>query len=310
MSAPGGVLVSGEVAEALALSPEAFYAELIRRNRGVVSPDRQAALRDGTVLIAGCGSIGGAAAAPLARLGVQRFLVTDTGSFELNNLNRQEAGVRDLGRNKAKVTAERILAINPYAEVTVFPEGVNRDNVETLTSTCGAIVDGVDVTTESGLRAKFLLHRYAAAKRIPLVTGWDMAGVQYLQCYDYRRASRPFHGLVTEAEVDTLTPWELILRLVPVRRIPTEMLTDVHPNLQNPDYSVPQVVYAAAVFGAVSAHLVSRLLAGEPVREEIQFDVHRVVRPAPEQLANRLRWPYQAVQLRRALRRLRRTLGH
>jgi hypothetical protein len=51
----------------LALSPAgglpepAFYAELTARNAGVIDPATQEILRNATVLVAGCGSIGGAA---------------------------------------------------------------------------------------------------------------------------------------------------------------------------------------------------------------------------------------------------------
>ncbi len=48
-----------------------FYAELTRRNLGVVDAAAQEALRTATILVAGCGSIGGAAIEPLVRLGAR-----------------------------------------------------------------------------------------------------------------------------------------------------------------------------------------------------------------------------------------------
>jgi tRNA A37 threonylcarbamoyladenosine dehydratase len=105
------------------LSPTEFYAELTKRNRGLVSPAQQEALRNGAVLVAGCGSVGGAAVQPLARLGVQRFQLADPGFFELNNLNRQPAGIPDIDRNKAEVAGEHVRQINPHAQVAVHSEG-------------------------------------------------------------------------------------------------------------------------------------------------------------------------------------------
>ncbi|MBC3840829.1 hypothetical protein GXW82_12685 [Streptacidiphilus sp. 4-A2] len=107
---------------------------MTRRNLGIISRHQQQALRRATVLVAGCGSIGGAAVQPLARLGVQRFLLAEPGSYELNNLNRQQAGVQDIGRNKAEVAADHVLEINPEAEVRVFADGVTADCVDELTS--------------------------------------------------------------------------------------------------------------------------------------------------------------------------------
>ncbi|MFK0281139.1 HesA/MoeB/ThiF family protein [Streptomyces sp. NPDC090499] len=266
-----------------------FYAELTTRNRGVVGPAEQAVLRGSTVLVAGCGSIGGAAVEPLARLGVLSFVLADPGTYEVNNLNRQSAAVTDVDRNKATVAGERVAAINPHARVKVFPEGVTEDTARALVEECDVIVDGVDVTTMDGWRAKHLLHRLAVERRLPLVTGWDIAGAQYVRCYDYRRVRKPFDGAIAEADLDRLTSWQLLLRAVPLRYVPVEMLVEVRANLGRPDYSFPQVTYVAMMFGALTSHMVVKLLAGETVRPEVFIDVHQQVRSSGQQLLTRVR---------------------
>jgi hypothetical protein len=287
-----------------AASAATFYRELTTRNAGVVDADAQERLRTATVLVAGCGSIGGAAVEPLARLGVQRFLLADPGDYELNNLNRQNATLEDVDRNKAEVAAQRIRSINPHVDVRTFPRGVTADVVEELTESCDVVVDGVDVTTMSGLRAKFLLHEHAVAHRLPLFTGWDMAGAQYVRYYDYRRIRQPFEGRITAADLDVLGMWELLKRLVPVRYVPVEMFEIAHANLGNPEFSFPQMVYAADLFGALAAHVVVQLLTGQPVREHIYVDIHQEVRtPAQRRLAT-LRRPVQAGRTLARLRRM------
>lgn len=281
-----------------------FYAELTSRNAGVVDPVSQRVLREATILVAGCGSIGGAAIEPLARLGVCNFLLADPGEYELNNLNRQNATTNDIGRNKAEVAAERVRAINPYADVRVFDEGVTAEGADELTATCDVVVDGVDVTTKSGLGAKVVLNERAAARRLPLFTGWDMAGAQYLRYYDYRRIRAPFDGRLTAADLDRLSLWEILPRVVPIRYVPVEMLMIARANVDNPGFSFPQLVYAANLFGALAAHLVVQLLTGQPVREHIYVDLHQVVRPAAPRWNTRLRRPSETLSL---LARIRRT---
>jgi tRNA threonylcarbamoyladenosine dehydratase len=232
-------------------------------------------------------------------------LVADSGRYELNNLNRQHATVEDIDRNKAEVAAEWILAVNPYAQVTVYADGVTVDNAAELADACQVIVDGVDVTTMSGLQAKFALHEAAAARRRPLVTGWDMAGCQYAQFFDYRRITKPFNGAITTTDLNRCSVWDLIFRLLPLRRIPTDMLAEVNANFGRPDYSVPQVVYAAMLFGAVASHMVAKVLAGEKIRDEIRLDIHQAARSPAGRLASVLRWPREAVRIRRALAELR-----
>ena len=280
-----------------------FYPELTARNRGVIDQAAQEVLSAARVLIAGCGSIGGAAVEPLARLGVQHFTVADPGTYELNNLNRQDATISDIGRNKAEVAAERIRAVNPACDVRVFRQGVTGETLADLTGTCDVVVDGVDVTTMSGLRAKYLLHQEAARLRLPLITGWDMAGAQYVRCYDYREVRRAFDGQMTLADVDRLGMWQLLRRMVPARYVPLEMLTVATNNLDNPEFSFPQLVYAADLFGALSAHTVVQLLPDQPVRKHIYLDLHQAVRPTGPRWRARFQRPLRAIAALAQLRR-------
>jgi len=51
-----------------------FYAQLIARNQGLISDEEQARLRTANLLIAGCGSIGGAVIEPLVRMGAEHLV--------------------------------------------------------------------------------------------------------------------------------------------------------------------------------------------------------------------------------------------
>jgi len=288
---------------ALAAEERDFYAGLTERNAGVIAADVQATLARATIVVAGCGSIGGAAVEPLARLGARDLRLADPGEYELNNLNRQNAVYDDLGRNKARVAAERVRAINPHARVQVFADGVSAACVDELLEGADVIVDGVDVTTDAGLRAKYLLHVHACARRLPLLTGWDMAGAQYVRVYDYRRLRQVFDGQIERADLDRLNGWQILRRLVPARFVPLEMVTLARANLTNPDFSFPQLVHAADLFGAMASHVVTQLLAGAPVREHICVDLHQQARPTSARWRVRAELPLQVAGTLAALRR-------
>ena len=98
---------------------EAFYKELTARNRGLVAPDLQSALRRTRFVIAGCGSTGGAVLMPLVRTGAECLVLLDPGEYELSNLNRQDATLEDVGRNKARACSDRLLAVNPFCSIDV-----------------------------------------------------------------------------------------------------------------------------------------------------------------------------------------------
>jgi molybdopterin/thiamine biosynthesis adenylyltransferase len=57
--------------ESIAADHDRFYDVLISRNRGLISESEQRTLRGATILIAGCGGIGGAAIEPLVRAGAE-----------------------------------------------------------------------------------------------------------------------------------------------------------------------------------------------------------------------------------------------
>lgn len=76
-------------------------------------------LRQARVAVFGIGGVGGHAAEALARSGVGHFLLVDSDTVALTNLNRQIVALHStLGRYKTEVMRERILDINPQAQVT------------------------------------------------------------------------------------------------------------------------------------------------------------------------------------------------
>ena len=73
------------------------------------------------VCIFGIGGVGGYVAEALARSGVGHLELVDNDVICLSNLNRQIIATHEtLGQYKVDVMKERILSINPTAEVTVY----------------------------------------------------------------------------------------------------------------------------------------------------------------------------------------------
>ncbi|WP_108719397.1 ThiF family adenylyltransferase [Miniimonas sp. S16] len=290
------------------LSPSADYVELTRRNRGFVPARTQRRLAEAVVLVAGCGSTGGAVIEPLARLGVQHLVLADNGSYELNNLNRQHAVRGDLGRNKAVVGAERVLAINPAAAVAVHERGITRTGVTALVQGCDIVIDGVDVTERAGWLAKYALHEAAARLGRPVVSGYDMAGTQYVRVYDYAPGDAPFDGRLTRAQVQHEPTWTLLRRIVPLRTVPVEMFVSARASLADPDAPLSQLVYTSLLFGALASRIVVDLLAGERVRRHTVIDAHHAVRTAGRRMSAQWGRPVQALLALRDLARSQRSV--
>lgn len=90
--------------------------DIFSRNTGILESDIM--LRKGAVII-GCGSVGSLVALELARAGVGRFFLIDMDVMSYHNICRHQCGVQDVGKYKTTALRERILQINPTAEVHV-----------------------------------------------------------------------------------------------------------------------------------------------------------------------------------------------
>ncbi len=90
--------------------------DIFSRNTGILESDIM--LKKGVVII-GCGSVGSLVALELARAGVGRFFLIDMDILSYHNICRHQCGVLDVGKYKTTALRERILQINPSAEVHV-----------------------------------------------------------------------------------------------------------------------------------------------------------------------------------------------
>ena len=115
------------------------------------------ALQRSSVLIAGLGG-GSNIAELLVRKGIGRLLIADLDRYEPHNVRQRGSVVSTWGRPKTDVMRERILDINPHADVVSVPEGITLDNVDDLVARSDYLVDMIDF---HGLAEKVALHRSA-----------------------------------------------------------------------------------------------------------------------------------------------------
>ncbi|MDU4962371.1 MAG: tRNA threonylcarbamoyladenosine dehydratase [Sporomusaceae bacterium] len=119
------------------------------------------------VAVFGVGGVGSFTVEGLARAGIGRFTLIDDDCICLTNLNRQlPATVKTVGRPKVEVMRERILDINPRAEVAVHQMFYLPETAEQLLSAdYDYIVDAVDTVT-----AKLDLIVQAKQRNIPVIS--------------------------------------------------------------------------------------------------------------------------------------------
>lgn len=124
-------------------------------------------LRDSRVAVFGIGGVGGYVCEALVRSGVGAFDLIDDDKVCLTNLNRQIIATRKtVGRLKTEAMRERILEINPEADVRIhtcffLPENADEFPFEEY----DYVVDAVDTVT-----AKIALVMKAQEKNIPIIS--------------------------------------------------------------------------------------------------------------------------------------------
>jgi len=147
--------------------PDFSYEHAFSRNLGLVSETEQARLRKLRVALPGLGGVGGAHLQTLARLGVGAFNLADPDSFELVNVNRQLGALRStVGHSKVEVMAQAAREINPEANIRLFPQGLQQDNVDAFLDGVDVVVDGIEFFR---IEVRELLYRACRAKGIPVV---------------------------------------------------------------------------------------------------------------------------------------------
>lgn len=119
------------------------------RTRLLVGQTALKKLQNAKVAVFGIGGVGGYAAEALARSGVGSLVLVDNDKVSLTNINRQIIALHSsVGRYKTEVMRERILDINPNAQVEIhtcffLPENA----VEFDFSSYDYVVDAVDTVT-------------------------------------------------------------------------------------------------------------------------------------------------------------------
>ena len=118
------------------------------RTELLIGKDGIEKLQNSKVAIFGIGGVGSFVVEGLVRAGIGNFILVDDDKVCLTNLNRQLIGTRKtIGKPKVEVAKERILEINPNANVEIIQEFFMPDSKEILDETIDYVVDAIDTIT-------------------------------------------------------------------------------------------------------------------------------------------------------------------
>lgn len=119
------------------------------RTRLLVGDTAMEKLYKAKVAVFGVGGVGGYVAEALARSGVGKLVLVDNDKVSLTNINRQIIALHSsIGRYKTEVMQERIMDINPKAQVEIHTCFFLPENADEFDfSSYDYVVDAVDTVT-------------------------------------------------------------------------------------------------------------------------------------------------------------------
>jgi molybdopterin-synthase adenylyltransferase len=142
------------------------------KNLSAIGLPEQARICKSSVLICGCGGLGGVLINLLARIGVGVLRMVDGDTFSPSNLNRQWlCDTHHLSQPKALVAEQQVRAINPLVAVEASVDLLDESNADDLLHGMDLVMDALD-----NLPGRFLLAEAAHRLGIPFIhgaaTGW------------------------------------------------------------------------------------------------------------------------------------------
>lgn len=127
-------------------------------------------LKASHVMIFGLGGVGGYAAEALGRMGIGKMTVVDKDVFEETNINRQLGALTStIGKSKASVTRERLLDINPDADITAVERFHLPDSPVQIGDNVDIVLDAVDTVA-----AKLSIIETCVQRNIPVISCMGM----------------------------------------------------------------------------------------------------------------------------------------
>ena len=141
--------------------------EQFKRTERLLGKEKMNILADARVAVFGVGGVGGYVVEALVRSGVGHIELIDHDTVAESNLNRQIIATYDtIGRFKVDVMKERVLSINPDAEVVAHKCFYLPENKEEFDfSKYSYVVDAVDTVT-----AKLTIIEEAKKVGVPVIS--------------------------------------------------------------------------------------------------------------------------------------------
>lgn len=144
----------------------------LNRTENLIGVPALEKLKNANIAIVGIGGVGSFCTEALARCGINNITLIDKDVIDPTNINRQLiADTTTVGKFKVDVMKDRILKINPKANITICPTFLCEENINTLISkNFDYVLDCID-----DVKAKLTLIEYCYNSKINIISSMGTA---------------------------------------------------------------------------------------------------------------------------------------
>jgi tRNA A37 threonylcarbamoyladenosine dehydratase len=168
----------------------AIEQAIFRRAELLLGDEAMSRIAEKRVIIFGVGGVGSWCAESLVRSGIRKLTIVDSDCVSVTNINRQlMATTKTVGQVKVDALKERLLTINPSAEITALQQVFNADSASQFgLEEYDYIIDAIDSLKDKALlillacqtKARLFSSMGAALKldptRIKIAEFWKVTG--------------------------------------------------------------------------------------------------------------------------------------
>lgn len=229
------------------------------RTEMLIGQDALAVLRHSRVAVFGVGGVGSYTVEALARAGIGHLVLIDNDRVSLTNINRQLVALHStIGRPKVEVARERILDINPAAEVEIHQIFVLPENAASLLSAgWDYVVDAIDTVSA----------------KIELAVAAQKAGIRLISCMGAGNKLDPARFKVSDIYQTSYCPLSKVMRRELKKRGVESLKVVYSPEepRDSADADPAETVHKRRVPGSISfvPSVAGLIIAGEVVRDLI-----------------------------------------
>ena len=236
---------------------------IFSRTERLVGADGLSRLRDARVILFGTGGVGGWCAEALVRSGIGHLTLVDMDCVDVSNVNRQlPATTLTVGQPKVDVLKERLLQINPDAEITALKKRYEKgadfglSGYDVVIDAIDSLTDKMNLLLEASASPAALFSSMGAACKI------DPTKVRVAEFFSVR-------GCPLGAALRKKMRREKTLPAKPFLCVyDDELLPNLGPEMDpGPGKAIANgtLVHITGIFGFTLAGLVIRHIAGTPL---------------------------------------------